>query len=435
MKSIATIILIMLTSLFPALLFGAEKAPGLDPKNRAALAKLAVEKRRALIGLREEDPANRGQPYLGVFISKDGLALISLPSLARKTKPSLWLAGETQLEFGTILGIFPELELSLVKFKHRPQVWLDIAKSEPDVGDSVALVPSEQGNIWKGKIPPVIGPIMVKRSGMTTSLRSTRFRRILSLGASLTPKQRSFLSPGCFAINQGGDLVAFMGGTQEDQYQTLILLRSANNLSGQIEKLAKGGKAIPFPLSAENSLINLDLIDNDFRAMDLALFERDQLKAQRHFEILLKRYPANLDIKLRAPYLMDRNNPSLKLANFPPDPKASKADQIKILAARANICLMKKDFKGAIRELEASTIPKLCPEDFSRQRSMLAGLYYNEGNFDKAEELYRQAYPFNSDSIDFVASFEALLVKQKKFKESSKLGKRDSELSKIYRPR
>ena len=80
MKPIFTFILLIL---FPVVLFGAEKTPGLDPKEREALANLA--------------------------------------------------AGKNQLELGSILGIFPEPELALVNFKHRPKSWLDLAEKEPEI--------------------------------------------------------------------------------------------------------------------------------------------------------------------------------------------------------------------------------------------------------------------------------------------------------------
>jgi hypothetical protein len=179
--------LLLLAILLPAVV-SAQAEP--NKQADAALAKLAAGTRKALIGLNVEHAPNRNQPFLGAFISDDGLALVNLGSLARKQKPTVWIdKGDkmAKLKLGSILAILPELELALVKFDHRPKVWLKIAEKEPKVDETVALVPVPMEGVWRDEIPPVIGPIMVKRRGTSSNLRETCFNRILSLGVWLTP--------------------------------------------------------------------------------------------------------------------------------------------------------------------------------------------------------------------------------------------------------
>ena len=61
--------------------------------------------------------------------------------------------------------MFPELEMALVKFDQRPKVWLKVTEMEPEVDETVALVPVDTRDAWKKEIPLVIGPVGVKRMG------------------------------------------------------------------------------------------------------------------------------------------------------------------------------------------------------------------------------------------------------------------------------
>jgi hypothetical protein len=75
-----------------------------------------------------------------VFISEDGLALMNVLPLCTTQRPVITAADGTTLKFGAILGIFPTQDLALMKFQHRPKVWLRLAPNEPDVGEQLALV-------------------------------------------------------------------------------------------------------------------------------------------------------------------------------------------------------------------------------------------------------------------------------------------------------
>ena len=439
MKAIRTtsLLLALLLPLGTTTAHADEQAARKNP--HVALAELADSKYAAYIGMSVNHAPNRHQPFFGVFVSGDGLALVNLGSLARKQTPSVMAAGRTPLKFGTVLGIFPELELALMQFNHRPKVWLKFAATEPEVGETVALLPVKAQDPWHAVIPPVAGPVMLKRSGTSANLTVGRFTRILSLGASITPAQRAALTPGSFAINGRGELVAFMGGTQVNPGQTLVFLIPVGDLADQVGRLAKAGKTIPFPLSPEDNLIDLVLLDDDFRAMHLAIQGRNRAAAQRSLQTLLKRYPASLNLKILAVSfelaLIDPATPLLGLAAIQPDPAASKADQIAIMEARAKIMLTMGDDAGGIRELEAAIQPGVCPPDFPRHRTMLAEIHTNAGSFEKAEALYRQAYPFSSDSIDVVAGFEEVLLKLGKFDEADPVTERVYELSEVYRTR
>src|SRR4051794_25306108 len=182
------------------------------------LVELAAIKRGAALhlgvrkaGLQRGDMQMDG---LGAFISADGLAVVGLSTIALKRNPVVVTADGTELPFGTILGIFPDQEVALVKFGHRPTVWVPLATKEPELGETIALIALSQPDLRTAMVPPVVGPVMAKRSGAAANIRVRRYLPIISLGSALTSQQQSSIGPGCFAINQQGQLTAIKHGIQ-----------------------------------------------------------------------------------------------------------------------------------------------------------------------------------------------------------------------------
>ena len=148
-----------------------------------------------------------------------------------------------------------------------------------------------------------------------------------------------------------------MGGTQRSRSQSLVFLLPLGSLPELAERPGNQGGPIPFPLPPKDNLIDLAMLDDEFRDLHMAINAGNQALARRHLGALLKRYPKSRNVELIAatePLLMDPANPLLGLAKLRPDPKASKADQVAVLEARAQLRAVQGDLPGAARELEAA---------------------------------------------------------------------------------
>ena len=406
------------------------------------LAKLALSKRAAVLRMtvwRTAQEKEVVQWGIGVFISKDGLALVNLQGLVTEKIPTVEIAGEKKLKLGKILGVFPEQELALVKFDHRPKTWAPLAQVEPELGETIALLPLKPGDQWNGKIPPVIGPVTAKRSAMTPNLRVMRFTKVLSLGSGLLPAQRAGLGPGCFAIDRQGRLVTFTNGTGRAGRQTIIELAPVAHLAGRIQELAKDDQDLGFPLPRAHNPIDPAALDPAFHPMNLATAQQDWKEVQRLLNQLQRRHPKShllklkgYELKLQALQGKIKGDP---LQRFPkPNPKDPIAHQVSVWSARATLLLGRGQLQAAIAEFEAAVA--LGPVDYPDNRAALAMLYASQNRNEDAEKLLSQVYPFSADSIAFVETYERFLLDQGKFKEVQKMTDRIFELEEIYkRPR
>lgn len=412
-----------------------------DDDAKAALAKLAGAKRDAVlqltVGKALEDQNARS---FGVFISHNGLALVDLQALATKQKPTIVIAGGTTVELGKILKVFPEQELALMKFDHLPKRWLELASVEPALNEVIALVTLNTDNPWDATIPPVVGPVMAKRSGTTSNSQVVLFTRVLSLGSGLSTAQRAGLGPGRFAIDSKGQLVAFTNGTKSDARQTLIQLAPVVGLKDQIDTLAKAGKEIMFPLPESSNPLDPAAFDPDYHPMNVAFERQDWPEFQRLLEKLRLRFPKSHALRARSAFL---RHPAIQrelqarpnddpLLDFPePQPDDPVAQQVRMWSARADFFSTSQRFEDAIRARKAAI--KLSPEDYSADRVLLAHLYAHLGRIDEAMKLYQEAYSSLSDSLVFVEMFELLMTREGKLGEVEKLTNRVYELERVYR--
>lgn len=264
-----------------------------------------------------------------------------------------------------------------------------------------------------------------------------RFTKILSLGAGLSPQQRTAIGPGCFAVDREGRLVAFTNGSQTGSRQTLILLTPVVGLGERIAEHAKGGKGIGFPLPKDRNPTDPAAIDQDFHPMNLALARQDRDEAERLLAGLHRRYPKSHLLRMKSRSLKLRpvnGQPGELLLAFPePDPKAPVAHQVMDWSARANLLAMRNEFDASIAERKKAIA--LSPKDYPEDRLHLAQMYAHLGRLEEAEQLYREAYMSSSEIIEFVEIFEALLLKRKKLADAQKLSDRVFELEDIYRRR
>lgn len=398
-------------------------------------AAVASAKRAAALKMSHELPSVRvTTSSLGVFISADGLALVSLFGFAQATEPVIVTADGTELRPGIILGIFPEQELALVKFKHRPKVWLPLSPKEPDAGEIIAISALCHQNSWQEKVPPVTGPVMAKRSSTAGNLREVQFKRVLSLGAGLSAKQQEALAPGSFAVNSRGQLVAVYVGINLVDRQKLILLAPVAGLAGQIEKMAQEPKAIPFPLPAARNPIDPAFLDPAYSR----LMRTTDLAAIRTYLAELRlRHPGSsrLDAIEPGPEVTIAGRPVASLTDIPPlDAKASAAAQVERLQMRAVFLTdQKPDAAAALRELTAALA--LCPKDYPDIRLALGVHYLQQDQPAEAEPFLREALTLTPESIALIEIFEKMLTQQDKFDEAGKFTDRLYEMERLYRPK
>ncbi|MCF7675838.1 MAG: tetratricopeptide repeat protein [Akkermansiaceae bacterium] len=437
-KTTTSLLLAILAGLFPGIAAaGPEPAGAVAKDANVALARLACEKQAAAIRLDSKVGSNQGQASSGVFISKEGLSLINLSSLVWKEKPTAVTADGTPLKLGKILGLFPTADLALMKFEHRPKTWVEFAGKDLEVGDAVAVivVDSQKKTIQDGKVPPVIGKILAKRSCARGDYRKKEFTQILSLGSGLTLKQRLHLAGGPFVINKDGHLVAFFYSQTMRKEQVLLALTPVVTLADSISHMVKEDKAIPFPLSEANNPMDPVLMDPAFNRMAVSRRMGNREESRRCLKELLARYPASFLLKdwaLDTVNYYDPADPLVGLEDFPVcDPADPVPDQVKSLDCRAFLLIEMGLTEKAI-EARKSAIA-LSPKDEPVTRHFLARAYFNLGRFEEAESLMREAYPSYWDSIEFAGDYERILIKLGKFEEADKMSDRIYELSEIYR--
>ncbi len=442
MKALPALLLSVLAWLFPVLCTGAAEEKKAEP----GLAELAADKRGASNFIREKVPhpepgttelQQKGYG-LGVFISADGLALLNLSNLATANKPELLADNSsTELPLGTILGIFPEPELALVKFKYKPKLWVPLAAKEPETGEQIAIAGLSNFTARGDTATPVIGPVLAKRSTFGSNLREPRFRRIMSLGAGMDMRQRTSFTQGSWAVNAKGELVAVKAGVRVGQGQLMILLAPLGELAEQVEKMVKDPKPIPFPLPADKNPIDLALMDPAFHRWDTARQAGDEKAAMEQMRDLQKRYPDDPMVGLFAfgAMLTAEDKPVTKLDDLPKlEATAPAALKFYRLQARASfLAESQKDYAAAIREFTPAL--ELCPKDFPEALTTLESLHRQANHADESEALLRQIHALEPENIALASALEMLLTRKGKLDEAQKFTDKVFELEKLYQAR
>lgn len=414
---------------------------GESAKTDKPLIQLVREKMAAAIRLDARVNVSQGQAFDGVFISKDGLALIDLSSLVWKEKPTAVTADGTPLKLGRVLGLFPKADLALMKFEHHPKTWMEFAAKDLEVGDTAAVlvIDTLKKTVLDGKVPPVMGKILAKRSCGRGDYRKMEFTEILSLGSGLNTEQRLHLARGPFVIDKDGHLVAcfYAQTVRSGSGQIHIELTPIVALANSIREMVEKDNSIPFPLSEKNNPTNPVLMDSTYNHMSVSMRMGNQKEARRLLKELLPRYPANLflkDTSLVTGGYYDPDDPLVSLADFPVlKSDAPVPDQVRTFFCRAFLHSAAGDNEMAIKARKSAIA--LSPKNEPTCRFFLSQVYFNLNKFEEAESLMREAYPSFSDSIGFVEHFERILIKLGKLEEADKLADRVYELSEIYRRR
>jgi tetratricopeptide (TPR) repeat protein len=407
-------------------------------KEPPSLVEVATNKAGAMLLIREKlpnpDPSAQYGHNFGMFISADGLALLNLSSLATPNMPQLLTMDGKMLPLGTILGILPVPELALVKFKHKPKEWMHLARKEPEIGEFVAIAGLSDFVKLEEIVPPIIGPIMAKRSSIGGNLLKADYRRVMSLGAGMTGKQKNCLAQGSYVVNRQGELVAVKAGIVMDVGQTKILLSPLAGLVEQVDQMVKAAKPIPFPLPEAHNPIDLALSDPAYHRMDIALQQGDTEAARQHQQDLKKRYPESTVVRIWAfdPMTKDDGSPRTNLDDLPKlEATAPAALQVRRLQDRASfLALRKKDYQGALREYTSALA--LCPKDFPDVLGNMADCHRQLANWDECMALLRQVHALDPESISLAALLEKVLTDQGKLKEAQEFTDKIFELERLY---
>lgn len=404
----------------------------------AELEELVAGKRAAALSLwfSHNDPAatDLALTAVGFFISEDGLALVALTAIGWGEVPEVRTADGTVIEWGAILGLYPEQDLALMRFEHRPASWLTLASTEPEVGETVALVPLNHEDLESAAIPPIIGPIMSRRSGLQMDQRVPRFTRVLSLGVGVTPEQSGRLMPGCFAINRDGELVAGFRAVLPMATQTLIEMSPLTGFRQEFDRLSGEDAILPFPVPDEDNPVDPAMADADWEYLILAIQKRDKVTGRQVFERLNERYPESWAVRLqaiRAKFLEPAESLAM-LEDYPQlDAGNSAAEQAVQLITRANLLFAAGDSEGGTRDMEAAVA--VGPKDFSGHRYQLARVYEAANRPDDVERLLREAYEWWPECIELVNALERSAIRRSDLRGALALAKRANELHAIYK--
>lgn len=392
----------------------------------ASLSEIAASKRGAVLQL-TAGKAKDAVVSFGVFVSKDGLALVDVQALVGRERPEVRVGDGRSIPFGRTLGIYPEQELALMKFDHAPTLSVVVARAEPAVNDPIALVTLNRNNPWDAGIPSVCGPVMVKRSELTPNSKVLRFTRVLSLGAGLSDAQRTALGPGRFAINQDGQLVAFMHGIRPGDRQMLVTLAPIVDPGERIDALAQEGKDIGFPIPDASNPIDPVATDPEFHPMNLAYLRQDFPETRRLLERLGGRYPESFLLQCR---LADVGGVGSSLDASEPGRGVTVEQQVSMWQIRAAWLANNQRLQESVKARQAAIA--FSPKDFGADRFLLADLLMYLERRDEAERVLDESHPFFTDDIRFLHKLNLLKLRQGKFEESDTLEKRISELEAIY---
>lgn len=291
----------LIAALLPTVAY-AQNEP--DKQADAALAKLATEMRAAALKFTWKMEGGYSMHALGAFVSKDGLALVALDAVTTNQVPTVLTANGKSLSFGTILKLFPEQGTALMKFDHKPGVIVPVGKEEPEIGDTIALMPWNSQDPQLGKIPPVVGEIMLKRRDIYAKFKEPKFIKVLSLGSGLSSEQINGIT-SCFAIDSKGHLVARLLGLKPNPGQTLITLCPVADIADAIGPLAEGEKPLKHPLSPDYNPLDPATLDLEYTKTKMAMMQRDMGSARTLIKDLMKRYPDSVEIKMLAATIMN----------------------------------------------------------------------------------------------------------------------------------
>lgn len=404
------------------------------------LLELALTKRGALF-FTEQAVGDKALHILGCFIGADGLALCPLTPLSWQTVPAFHMADEEMkvLPRPVVLAVFPEQEVALLQFKHKPKTWLTLAKEPPSVGTWLAVLPPPF------ETDPVLGPIVAHRE-MTWSSPLLPPRppvKKFSLAAGRSPKTNAAFIEGAPMLDAHGHIVATFSGSQTLPGQTLRTANALAPLSGQVQQAAKTAQPLALPLSAKDLRLDPAVLSAERRALG----EVGAAAQAGNFDHVMQQ--ANLLIA-KFPDSTYVQNEHFAVASFGVGLGRVKAEELVRLAQQfrlqedapaweksAYYCRLGEALKGANRMDEAIAALQKADELWPHHMACmnLAEIYGNKGRLDEAERYWRRTTRLDQERIEYWNRLNLVLSARLKFEEASEASDRALFLETLYRTR
>ncbi len=404
------------------------------------LLELALTKRGALF-FTEQAMGTGALHVLGCFISADGLALCPLTPLSWQTGPVFHVADEgmAALPQPLVLAVFPEQEVAILRFKHKPKAWLTLAKEPPSVGTWLAmLTPSFVTD-------PVLGPIVAYREMSWSSplLPPRQPVKKFSLATGRSPKTDAAFIEGAPMMDAEGHLVATFSGNQTLPGQTL---RSANSLAplhGQVQQAAKTAKPLALPLSAKDLQMDPAVLSMERRTMGNAGAAAQDGRfdeVMKQANLLTAKFPDSTYVqdeyfavamvgvnvgKVTAEELVRRAQQFKLPENAPAWQKGAYYCRLGEALMRAN------RMDDAIAPFQKAD--ELWPHHMACMS--LAEIFGSKGRLDEAERYWRRTTSLDQERIEYWNRLSLVLSARLKFKEASEASDRALFLETLYRTR
>lgn len=389
---------------------------------------MVAEKRGALIVAATREAGNQALFTNGCFVGSDGLAVFNLMTFTGPKPPlDFYLADKTSLDVPTLLHVSPGLNLAVVRFIHRPKVWLEPSAEAVPLNLKLAIL----DHVSEG--PVAIGPVVSKVEMVNTNLRHLKYDPVLSIGAGLPASRTIPPLTGAALIDGEGRLRGLFEGVRPLGSQTLIYARAADAWIPEIEKAKAAKGSIDYPLPAAlNPYDPASMLPAYSQAL-MAISAKRFEEAAAHVETALKTSPKS---QLLHQLLYDISNMAnigdlLLLAEATKPDVAKGAAQTRYLGNLARARLKAGNRDGASEAFLQAI--KISPKAEANYRWEYSQVLEEQDKLDEALNFRRQAAEASPENIRILDSLQKLLEKNGDWEGADKLSERIYELENLYR--
>jgi S1-C subfamily serine protease len=401
----------------------------------------AAKKSEAAVFFTMPQSGTKVIPFAGFFITADGLALCPLNPLLDKTVPVFRTSadGATELKKPVVLGVFPDEELALLKFDHKPAATLTLSATPATVGTWLAVVPTAFAKGGK----PVTGPIVAHRIATSHSYaKPPRPReKQFSIATGRNPSYDRVFLPGAPVINASGEVVAAFAGSQAMPGQTLRMAHPVDGFQARIDELVKKKERLTLPLAAAKLPLDPALFSDEARLMAGSAVKGDWAEARKFAHAMVEKFPDSSSARAEefAYAMMLAHTPQgpgpeeiVNLAERTKPPEgASPLDQAAYLERLGQALRVANRPDEAMKALQESD--RL---DVNAMACItLATLHEKRGELEQAEACWQKATTVDPERIEFWDRYAKVLLARGKNKESDKAQERSFLLEDLYRSR
>ena len=396
---------------------------------------LLKERQTALVEFTRSD----GLWCAGVFVSEGGHVLTAIQPFLGDALPVVKSASDgAATSIDSVVALFPEKDLVLVKLKHHPRRWLEVSNKTMDVGNAVAFL------VQDNESPRHSGVILAQRSVRRTTKIGFPFERVLAIGTR-RPRQQpdgdTTLPKGSPLVDQGGRLCGVMNTFQVSEGQFLVEAHPLEAVADAISAAIQGDAKVTFPIPDAMNRMNRIVMVPEFSLAVEAHQKSEFEKALKHVDALLAKYPEDPVVRVLQLDILDAAGRDQErqelLETLSRAGSKVKFDPYELLDQRFRMLHEQRQWNQAIAA--AHELVKHSPEDFPAPAANLARCYVSRGmesgNRDdllSAEKWFKVAMEHGSDNISLLTSYEALLSQLQRWEEADQISARIMELEKIY---